>query len=242
MYFSDFNCLTKFYRKIYISPYIKGFIGLKIGIIMNEKESELLLKFAQQPWTKYTFTEFKKLTKKKSKSYLESFFKKYVQKQILKKEYIGKTPIYSLNFNQKTNNYAGFLLEKKGWEQKNIPYKDIENLIKKTPTKNFILIITGSYAKNKQTKKSDLDVVLLVENEVDTKKIYAELAHFCEMNIPPIHIYVFKNKEFLEMLLNEEHNYGKEITKNNLILKGGQTYIQIIFEAIKNGFPNQDLS
>ena len=96
------------------------------------------------------------------------------------------------------------------------------------------------YARKKQTKKSDIDIVILVENEPE--KVYAELTHLCEMSIPQIHLYVFKTKDFLDMLLDNNANYGKEIVKNNLILHGGEAYFRIINEAISNGFNSKDLS
>ena len=38
------------------------------------------------------------------------------------------------------------------------------------------------------------------------------------------------------MLLDEKHNYGKEIVKNSLIFYGAEAYYKIMFEAMKNGF------
>ena len=204
---------------------------------MNKKESEILYYFANEPWRKYTFTELKKVSKKKSKSYLALTLKRFIKDNIVKKELVGRLPIYSLNTTStKARTFAGFVLENNGWNKKQIRYEDMEKIIKQIPTQNYVFIITGSYAKNKQTETSDIDVVILVDDSMDTKRVYAELSFTCEMNIPPIHLYVFKNKEFLEMLLNKEANYGKEIVKNSLILYGGQVYIQLIEEAIRNGF------
>lgn len=78
--------------------------------------------------------------------------------------------------------------------------------------------------------------MIICDDAFETKKIYAELKQDCELNIPPIHLYVFKNSEFLKMLLNKEANYGKEIANKNLILFGGEGYYKIISEAVKNGF------
>jgi len=74
---------------------------------------------------------------------------------------------------------------------------------------------------------------LCIENP---EKIYSELRHDCEMNIPTIHLYAFKKSEFIGMLTSQEANYGKEIAKNNLILSGGKEYFRMIDEASKNGF------
>ena len=162
-----------------------------------------------------------------------------VNKSIIITETIGSSTLCRLSNNYGIEVYTAEserrekILQNKNIEQIN---KEINTKIK---TSFYILLLFGSYAKNKQTKNSDIDVVILVCDSMETKKVYAELAHECELNIPPIHLYVFKNSEFFEMLVNKEVNYGKEIVKNNLILYGGQIYFQIIEEAIKNGFTSK---
>ena len=210
---------------------------------MLKKESDVLYCFTKQPWKKYTFTEIKKISKKKSKSYISVVIKKFVKERILKQETVGHLPIYSLNFaSTKARVFAGFILEYYGWNKKYIPYDDLQRIIDKIPYKNYVFLITGSYANEKQTEKSDIDVVVLIEDVCEPKRVYAELSQSCELNIPPIHLYVFKNKEFIEMLLNKEANYGKEISKNCLVLTEGQVYINLIKEAIQNGFDGKHIS
>lgn len=208
---------------------------------MLKKEYELIIPFVKEPWKRFTFKEIKKLSKKKSESYVYNGLKKFVKQEILKEERVGNVLQYSLNLNLKSQIYVGFVSEYVGWSKKHIPYKDIENIAEKIPTIFYILIITGSYAKNTQNKKSDIDIILIVDDTVDTKRIYAELRQACELNIPEIHLYVFKKSEFYEMLMNKEANYGKEIVRNNLLLYGGQEYYKIMQEAIKNGFGNKNL-
>lgn len=210
---------------------------------MLKKEYELLHPFIKEPWGKFTFKEVKKLSNKTSESYVYDGLKRFVKKEILKEEKAGNGILYSLNLsNLKALAFVGFIAEYKAWNKKHIPFNDLKKIAAKIPSIFFTLIITGSYAKNKQTKTSDIDVIILVDNAVETKKIYAELLHICEMNIPQIHLYIFKNKDFLEMLLNKEANYAKETVKNNLILYGGGAYFQLIREAIYHGFNGKDLS
>jgi len=204
---------------------------------MLKKESEILYFFAKEPWKRYTFTELKKASKKKSKSYLAAVLKKFVSGKILKQESVGHLLIYSLNaVSAKAGIFAGFILENCGWSKKHIPYDDLQKIMVKIPTKDYVFIVAGSYASGKQKKESDIDIAILVDDCIETKKVYAELAHYCEINIPKIHLQAFKNREFIAMLCNKEANYGKEIVKNNLILTGGQTYIRLLQEAIENGF------
>jgi predicted nucleotidyltransferase len=211
-------------------------------LTMLKKESELLYQFAVRPWEIYTESDLKKLYGTKSKSYVGLFLKKYVKEGMLKTEQIGKTTAYTLNIDStKARTYAGTVLEFTAWSKKHIPYKDLQTLIDKILYQNYITLITGSYAKCTQNEKSDIDVVVIIENSCEPKKVQAQLNLQAELNIPPIHLYVFKASEFIEMLKNKEVNYGKEIVKNCLILTQGQTYLKMVDEAIKNGFNGKTL-
>ena len=124
--------------------------------------------------------------------------------------------------------------EYKSWDKKDIPIDSINEVINKININFFTLLVTGSYVKGKQTTNSDLDIILIVPD--NPKKIMVRLKHFCEMNIPFIHLYVFYDDVFKQMLMDEKYNYGKEIVKNNLVFYGGETYFKIIFKVMKHGF------
>jgi predicted nucleotidyltransferase len=210
---------------------------------MLTKEYEILKPFALKPWEKFTFKQIELASKKKSTSYVFQTLKKFVKNKILKEEKIGNVLIYSIDFKSgKALTFVGFVLEFIGWSKNHIPYKDIQIMIEKIPFHNNITLITGSYAKGTQTAKSDIDAVVMVEDSCEPKKVYAELKLYCELNIPNIHLYVFRNSEFVEMLKNKEANYGKEIAKNCLILTQGQTYLKLIDRAIENGFNGKNLT
>ena len=204
---------------------------------MLNKEYEILKPFIDKPWARLTFKEVKTLTRKKSESYVYNSLKRFLIREILKEEHAGNVILYSLNVEaSKSRAYAGFTAEFITWNKKNLPFRDLERIMGMIPTSFHISMITGSYASNKQKKDSDLDMAVIVDDTLDAKEIYGELKHACEMNIPLIHLYVFRKSDFLSMLLDQKANYGKEIAKNQLILSGGEEYFDIIREAIKNGF------
>ena len=156
---------------------------------------------------------------------------------ILNEEKAGNVILYNLNLSLvKTWVYTGIIAEHMGWNKKGFPYADLERFLSKISLNFFIFVITGSYANGTYNKKSDIDIVIICDDNIDTKKIYSELRYASDMNIPKIHLYVFKKSEFLAMLLHKEENYGKEIARNNIILFGGSEYYKIMAEAIKNGF------
>ncbi|MBU2637775.1 MAG: nucleotidyltransferase domain-containing protein [Nanoarchaeota archaeon] len=204
---------------------------------MLKKEHEILYVFAKKPWKKLAFREIKILSKKKSESYVFGCLKKMVKQQLLNVEKAGNVSLYSLNLKSlKAQCFAGFAAEFAAWNKKQLPYETISAITTKIPTAFYSLIITGSYASGKQRKDSDIDMVIICDESMDTKQIYAELRHSCEMSIPPIHLYVFKKSEFKLMLADRKANYGKETANNCLLLAGGREYYSIINEAVQNGF------
>lgn len=204
---------------------------------MLKKEYQIMGIFAGSPWKKFTFRQVKNLSGKKSESYVYDSLKRFVKQGILVEEKVGNVVLYSLELGSlKTLAYTGFVAEYIAWGKNQVPHGDLERIAAKIPANFFIFIVTGSYVGGTQKKDSDVDVAVICDDSFEPKRIYAELKHDCEMNIPPIHLYVFKKSEFLEMLLDDKANYGKEIAKKNLILFGGQGYYKIISEAVKNGF------
>ena len=203
---------------------------------MLNKKRKILGIFANNTWKKFTFKEIKKLSKNKSESYAYNSLKYFVKEKVLIEEKAGNVILYSINKTQKAAVNLAIAAEYDAWNKKQIPYKNLEKIISKIPTNFFSLIVTGSYAKNKQIKNSDIDIVIICDNAAEPKKIYAELQLCCETSIPQIHLYVFKEKELYKMLTNKEANYGKEIVKNCLVLTGGESYYKILMNAVKNGF------
>ena len=97
-------------------------------------------------------------------------------------------------------------------------------------------MVFGSYAKNKQTKKSDLDICFLIENIQSEKKIKP---YFNDVKLNyPVSIdkhYVTFN-DFVKMLLREEENLGKQIFSEQKLFYNADIYYQLIKEAYKHGF------
>jgi hypothetical protein len=212
-------------------------------MIMLKKEYEIMQEFVKAPWERFTFNDVKKLSGKKSESYVYNSLKKFVKLGFLAEEKAGNVLLYRMNFESfKAQAYAGFVAEHTGWGKKHIPYASLQKIMVRIPYDSYVLLITGSYAKGKQNAKSDVDVVILIENSCEPERVYAELSQACRLSIPRIHLYVFRYSEFKEMLLNGEANYGKETAKNCLVLAGGQLYIRLIGKAIKNGFDGKHLS
>jgi len=206
--------------------------------ILN-KESKIAASFLERPWKKLTYLEIRKISGKKSKSYIYRTLSHLMNDNVIQTEQIGKSLLYGLSLNLlQTQSYCGLLSESIAWESNHIPVNIIEKLAEKIRkiTPFFVFIVTGSYAKRKENKKSDLDVVIICDDAVKPQAIMAEIKLEGELSIPNVHSFVFTRREFLEMLTNKEFNYGKETARNNIIFFGGNIYFNMLNEAIEHGF------
>lgn len=203
---------------------------------MITEEYKIIEPFVKVPWEPLTFKQVKKLSKKTSDNYVHTTLKKFVQEDILMETKIGNVILYSLSKNMRALNTAGFIAEYLAIQNKHLPHKNIQKIITKIKTPFYTFIITGSYAKNKQKKESDLDVVIICDDKQKTTSVLAQVKVESELMIPEIHPYVFTSSEFLQMLLKHEENYGKEVIRNNVIITGARPFYTLIMEAISNGF------
>lgn len=102
----------------------------------------------------------------------------------------------------------------------NVIYQDIKDDI---GNPFFILLLFGSYAKGTQRKHSDIDLMLITENELvqqDIKQIINRIPL-------EIHLVCFTFGEFQSMLKTTEFNVGREADMNNIILFGTEAYYQL---------------
>ncbi len=203
--------------------------------ILTKEEVKIIELFRTGLFKQYTIREIAKNINKKSYNWVFKAVGKLKELKIIKLEVKGNSNICSINLeNNLTLIYLSLLEQAKISEK--LPLKNINILLGSIPVSYFTFIITGSYANEKQTSKSDLDVLVIVENKEDVKKVFVVLKNKGELMIPKAHIFVFSKEEFFKMLLEKEENYGKQAFRNNILLFGAENYYLILKEAIENGF------
>lgn len=203
---------------------------------MLTKEYTILEPFAQEAWRKFTFKEIKRLSHNKSDNYVHTSLKRFVTSGILQEQRIGNTIVYFLAQTVPALNVMGFIAEHKAHAAKHIPHKNIQKLINKLKTAFYVLIVTGSYVKRKQKETSDLDIVIICDNQQKPHALLAQIKLEAELMVPEVHPYVFTQEQFYQMLTSKEENYGKEVARNNLVITGGKEYYSIVMEVIGHGF------
>ncbi|MBI2135527.1 nucleotidyltransferase domain-containing protein [Candidatus Woesearchaeota archaeon] len=100
----------------------------------------------------------------------------------------------------------------------------IYNRFKDIKSPFFILAVFGSYAKGTQTKRSDIDLCIIADNE----KILKKAEQIIGLIPFEIHLLDFTTEQFISMLKTTELNVGKEIVKNNIILYGTENFYEMI--------------
>ncbi|MBI4454002.1 nucleotidyltransferase domain-containing protein [Candidatus Woesearchaeota archaeon] len=202
--------------------------------MLTSKELQILELFRINLFASFTIMEVMKKIKTKSYNWTHNAIKKLQKGNILAIKRIGQNQLCSINLNEhKTIAYLS-LAEELNISKQNVPnLKRIQALM---PGDFHIFIVTGSYAGNTFTRKSDLDIVVIIERKENKKFLLNNLSSEGELMIPPLHPYVFTREEFFEMLTNKEENYGKEITRKKIIIEGAELYYNILNEAIEHGF------
>ena len=168
-----------------------------------------------------------------SKSYQRVYeaVESLIKRNVLNSERIGNTNLISLNMSRETFVILAFLDEQEGTKMPNY-----SKIIEIKEISDYLILVTGSYAKGNATKKSDLDLVIIVPDKENVVNIQKLVENMTMLFVPEIHLYVFTKKDFVEMLKDKKVSYGKEIAKNNIILKNAQMYYELLKEAIENGY------
>jgi predicted nucleotidyltransferase len=203
---------------------------------MLTKEYTILEPFTRALWRPLTFKEVKRLSNNKSDNYVHTSLKDLVRSGILKEKRIGNNVLYSLSDNNFALETAGYIAQHKAHISKHIPNENIKKIMAKVKTAFYSLIITGSYASNRHKKTSDLDLVIICDDNQKPDNILSEIMTESELMVPEVHPYVFTQSQLFEMLIDKEENYGKEVVRNNLVITGGKQFYSIIMGAINNGF------
>ena len=203
-------------------------------MISNEK-IRLLEAWRINPFRELSIAEIMKEAKKETKTWIFNALKLLVNNNILKSIRKANLDIYTLNLENPLSLQLLQYLE----TQDNLNFsqlKVISEIIEKSPVKNLSIVVFGSYAQNKQTKTSDLDICILIEDKNIERKIKPYINEI-KLNYPiEIHEHYIAFNDFVKMLLREEENLAKQIFIKRKLFYNSEIYYKLLKEAHKNGF------
>ena len=198
--------------------------------MITKKQLRVLSVFLKNEFKEYTYKEIKELSKEKSNSIIQNAIKSFLKEDLIIERKLGTSKLYLVNHN---NNkiYSYFEIYIKENLNKEVRYT--LNLLEESLNLNaksffYSIVIFGSYAIGEQTKKSDLDIAVFIEDS-EKKKIIENVLHSLNTkSILKVDGYAITQEEFLEMLKVEDENLGKQIARKHLIIFNPQIFYSLI--------------
>ena len=114
--------------------------------------------------------------------------------------------------------------EKKEFLQKQPMIKKIASELE---TKDMVILF-GSYAKGRETEKSDIDL-LIVNKDGKKSLMFSRYEILFKKKINPLFI---TKKEFKKMLRDKEENVGKQALQNHIILKNPGGFWELVLNGL----------
>lgn len=198
--------------------------------MLTKEQLNIFSVFKKDLFVRLTFKQIKQQSRQKSNNVVQIALKEFRKQNIVKTEETGDVTAYYLNLNNNlTLSYLNLINESEiaiGKLPKSILDEILNRIFKHTEL--FILIVFGSYAKNKAAKKSDLDVAVIAESEQTKKDIAPYLETIKRREVNQIDYHVFTRVEYLEMLKADFENVGKQIFKSGIVYYGYIPYCGLI--------------
>lgn len=204
--------------------------------MITEKQLKIFGIFAKNTFKEYTYKEIKQLIRENSNSVVQNSIKNFLKEELIRERSIGTSKLYSINHkNRKVYAYLDIYV------QEHLP-KLVQDVIRDLReeldihTVFYSIVIFGSYAVNKQTDKSDLDIAVFFEETNKKNIIEAVLETIHRRSLIEIHGYAISKRDFLEMLKDRYENLGKQIVRKHLIVHNSNIFYSLLREGLKNGF------
>ena len=138
---------------------------------------------------------------------------------------------YLIDFNP-DNNIETLSVERKrtrDFFSNNLKLKVLRKYIRELNYPFLIVLVFGSYIRGINTKNSDIDICIILDNKNKSIELNEKL-NLLSLNLE---IQEFTSKEFISMIEKKQNNLGNEIVKNNIILYGIENYYNLISKWMK---------
>lgn len=204
--------------------------------MLTDKQLKIFEPLTRNMLKEYSIKEIKESCGEKSNNALALALKKFKEENLVNERRVGRSLLYTLNINNEVVfNYIQLINTQK---LPKIALRAIERVKEDVEkrTSFFSIVVFGSYSIGKQTKDSDLDVAVFIEEE-SKRKIIEAAVKSSELKTPlKIHSHVIPKEEFLEMLKVDSENLGKQIARRHLSIYNSHIFYSLLKNGVKNGF------
>ncbi len=203
--------------------------------MLTPEQIKIFGAFLRKSYKELTYKEIKEYSKKKSNSIIQKAIVRFLAEELLKKRKVGNIILYSTNLENNTVfSYFDISIRE---TMSNLVKNSLKIIQDELSTIEFkSIVIFGSYAEEKQTEKSDLDIAIFVNSKEDKKECELSMKSAELKSILPIDFNVITKEEMLQMLKDKHENLGKQIAYKHLALQNPIVFYSIIKEGINNGF------
>lgn len=201
---------------------------------MQDEKFKLLLLWRGYIFRRYTLSEVVRYSNRKTKTWVFNAMKLLAANKLLLIGKTGNVNVYRFNLANPFVLQALQYLEAK----EHADFSQIEligEVISSVPVHNYCLLVFGSYVK-KPTKKSDLDLCFLVEDEAAAKKIKPYVRDVSLKYPVDIDDHYVTFDDFIRMLIRKEENLGKQIYRKHILFFNPDIYYALVKEAYQRGF------
>lgn len=160
-----------------------------------------------------------------------SIIKRLEKASLVKIEPFG--PSNRIKLNALVHPFVHPLIFKAEFERRKEVLKDknlavmLNSFQRRIKSKFYILLLFGSYAKKTQSRSSDIDLMFICPG--GQEEALEKEANNIARSLPlPMHLLVFSESQFFEMIAAKEPNVGQEALKNNIILYGIEQYYGVV--------------
>jgi len=162
-----------------------------------------------------------------------------LKRKIVKQERKGKANLNSIDFeNANIGDLSSAILSEKSKLLKKYPKitilkKDIEEAL---VGKLYILILFGSYAKEKEKKTSDVDLLFIIPDRKDIESYEEKINKALKLSTLKKDFNIITTNDFIDML-NQKYTAGREAFEQGIVLFGAEPYYAMVKEhAKKRGY------
>ena len=199
--------------------------------MLTKEQLKIFGAFKKDIFAHLTFKQIKEDCAQKSNNVVQVALKQFQEENLVKTHKTGDVTAYFVNMdNNLALSYLSLINELEIYENKKVPKKVLKEIQKRVSRHSefFVLIVFGSYAKNKASRKSDLDVAVIVDSEQSKKEVAPYIETVKRREIIKIDYHVFTRGEFALMLTQDDENVGKEIYRSNVVYYGLVEYYNMI--------------
>lgn len=204
--------------------------------MLTKKQLKIFGVFVKKPFAELTIKQVKQESKEKSNNTLASAISRFKKEEIVIEKRVGKSGLLTLNIaNDLTLHYLALANNQRIDKPVKTAIKRLKDEISGV-TKFYSIVIFGSYAINNQKETSDLDIAVMVEQKEEMKYVESAINSAKLKILINIDVHVIPQKEFIEMLTNNEENLGKQIARKHLVVHNHAIFYELVKEGMRHGF------